>query len=122
MPPKAARSSVEGSGTDAGLALKPALGAKAAAALLLDADAIAEVVPNVLLSNASKLEPESSSGVEEPAVDDQSDDDGNVARIRLSKRLTFKPGSRVARLSSAAMRFSSSWPAVLEIDPEAIAA
>ena len=120
IPPRAARSSVEGSGTEAGLALKPALGAKADATLL---DVEEPLVPSVLLSNASRLEPESSSGVEEPApVDDQSDDGGNVARMRLSKRLTFNAGSRVARLSSAAMRFSISWPAAFEIDPDAIAA
>ena len=116
MPPNAASSIVEGSGTAAGLPPKAAAGAKAA----LPPNDEPDDEPNVPPSTASRPEPESSSG--DVPLDDQTDWVGNAARTRSSNKLTSKPGSVAARRSIAAMRFSSCWPFALLIEPEAIAA
>ena len=113
IPPSAAKNSAEGSGTAAGLPLKPAVGANAAVDATVDAESIA------LLSTANRPESLSASGDE--SVEDKIDELGNAARTRLSKRLTSRPGSVAASRSIAAMRFSSCWPLTLVIEPAAIA-
>ena len=112
MPPSAAKSSVEGSGTAAGLPLKLAPDANAAVAPL-------EPVPNALVSAASRPELLSPSGAE--SVVGKIDVDGRAAKTRLSNRPTSKPESVVASRSIAAMRFSNRWPVAPLIEPEAIA-
>ena len=112
-PAKAAKSSVDGSGTAAGLPLKLAPGANTAPA------EDAEPEPIALESNASRLEPPSAVG-EESAIGDELA--CSTASTRLSNRFASNPGSVAAKRSIAAMRFSSTWPVVLLIAPEAIAA
>ena len=112
MPQSRANSSVEGSGTAAGLPLKLAVEANSAADPLVP-------VPTALVSAASKSEPVSASGA--ASVAGKIDEDGNAANTRLSNRLTSRPGSVVASRSIAAMRFSSCWPLTLVIEPAAIA-
>ena len=113
MPPKAASSSVDGSGTAAGPALNTAAGANAALVAL-------EPEPNALLSAASKPEPLSANG--EESVDDKIDELGSAASKRLSNMLTSKPGSVAAKRSIVARRFSKRWPIALLIAPELVAA
>ena len=111
MPPNAAKSNVEGSGTAAGLAPKLAAGANVPPAPLDP--------PMALASAASR--PESLSAKGDESVDDTIDELGSAASTRLSNRLTSKPGSVAASRSIAAMRFSNRWPVALLIVPEAIA-
>ena len=87
MPPSAASSSVEGSGTAAGLPPKAAAGANAA---LLPPNDEPEDEPIDVLSTASRPEPESSSG--EVPLDDQTD---GLAATRPERDLPT--GSRPSR-------------------------